>query len=234
MQRLGANSASRRGERVSSGLLPLLVLALASSGCSTVAITKLERLPPQASIDVEVYRRAETERASRLAMQVAHLRADLRQAEEALVMAESGLRGTHTRADAVSGLAEARIQVKRAAAAAPWRSDELGEARLKLEEAQRQIDDGHFGAARFFVYRAQRIADNLEAEAARVYAEPDTRFTHGRGVNLRAGPSKHDPILGVLPDRTPVVPESRRADWLLVRTASGEVGWIHGSLVRAN
>jgi SH3-like domain-containing protein len=234
MQRLGANSASRRGVQVCSGLLSLLVLVLSTSGCSTVAVTRLERLPPKANIDVEVYRRAETERASRLAKQVVHLRADLQQAEEALVMAESGLRGTHSRADAISSLAEARIQVKRAATAAPWRSDELGEARLKLNEAQRQIDDGHFGAARFFVYRAQRITDNLEAEAARVYAQPNTRFTRGRLVNLRAGPSKQDPILGVLADRTPVFPENRRAAWVLVRTASGEVGWVHSSLLQAN
>jgi len=215
---------------LSRGLLAL-ACGLAGAGCTTVTSTEIERVRPQPTIDVEVYRRAETDRAARLARQVETLQADLRQAEEALVMAESGLRGTHSRADAVSRLAEARIQVERAASAAPWRAEEVERARVKLAEAERQVEDDHFGAALFFVYRAQRIADALEAEAARVYAGPDTRFIRGKRVNLRAGPSTSEPVLGVLPDGTPVFPERHRSSWVLVRTPSGSVGWVHGTLL---
>jgi len=183
------------------------------------------------SVDVEVYRRAETERAARLAQEVERLRADLAQAEEALVMAESGLRDTHSRADAVSSLAEARIQVERAAAAAPWRTQDLDEARAKLDEAARQVDAGHFGAAFFFVYRAARIASQIEGEAAQVLDRPDTRFIRGRRVNVRVGPSTTESILVVLSSGTPVFPEKTQSAWVLVRTTAGAVGWVHSGLL---
>ncbi len=61
------------------------------------------------------------------------LRADLLQAEESIVSLESGLRGLHTRADAVSAVAEARIALERVSRSAPWRRDRIAEAREKLE-----------------------------------------------------------------------------------------------------
>jgi hypothetical protein len=182
-------------------------------------------------IDVEIYRRAEADRAARLAREVERLKDDLRQAEEALVMAESGLRGSHSRADAVSRLAEVRIQVERAAKAAPWRPHTILEAQRKIEEATRQVQAGHFGAALFFVYRAERIASNLETEADQVYGDPGTRFIRLEHVNLRSGPSTANRVLAVLSVGTPVFPESHGHGWVLVRTANGTLGWIHASLL---
>lgn len=209
-----------------------LLLAACLAGCSSAPPPPAEPVAKVfPSIDSEIYRRAETDRADRLAAEVQRLRADLRQAEEALVMAESGLRGTHSRADAVSSLAEARIQVERAAQSTPWREDEIAEARAKLEEAARQIELAHFGAALFFVYRAERTSSMLEGEAARVHATPDVRYIRAKQVNLRAGPSTAEPILGVLSSGTPVHPESRNKRWVLVRTAQGALGWVHGSLL---
>lgn len=208
----------------------LLTAASIGLGCSSPP-------PPQhatglhPSIDVEVYRRAETERAARLAAEVERLRADLVQAEEALVTAESGLRGTHSRANAVSGLAEARIQVERAAASAPWRTAEIAEARAKLDEAAFQVEEGHFGAALFFVYRAERIASQVEDEADQVLASSNARFVQGRRVNLRAGPSTDESVLAVLSSGTPVFPEKNQAPWILVRTPAGAIGWVHDSLL---
>lgn len=200
-------------------------------GCSTAAPCPPAAPRAAAEIDVEVYRRAETERAARLAREVGQLRADLQQAEGALVAAESGLRGSYSRADAVSSLAEARIRVARAGKAAPWRSTELGEARAKLDDAAIQVAEGHFGAAQFFVYRAERIGDALEAEAESVYATPGAGFIRGRRVNLRSGPSTDDSVLSVLTFGTPVFPESDEPPWVLVRTASGDVGWVHDTLI---
>ena len=184
-------------------------------------------------IDVAIYRRAEVDRASRLEAEVKRLRVDLRQAEEAIVLAESGLRGSHSRADAVSSLAEARIQVERAATVAPWRGGMIAEALGKLGEADSQIQEGHFGAALFFVYRSNRIAELLEREARMVRDQSDTQYVRVRGVNLRAGPSTSDRVLGVLSQGTPVFPERREEAWTLVRVASGSVGWVHQSLLRA-
>ncbi len=185
----------------------------------------------RAEISAEVYRRAESERADRLAREVMRLRADLRRAEEALVAAESGLRGNHSRADAVSTLATARIQVERAASSAPWRSDRIADAREKLDDADRQVREGHFGAALFFVYRALRISDEISLEAQKANASPGTRFVKPAKLNLRAGPSTEHRVVTVLSRGTPVFPETRRADWVLVRTAPGSVGWVHEDLI---
>lgn len=184
-------------------------------------------------IDVAVYRRAQVDRASRLEAEIQRLRADLRQAEEALVLAESGLRGDHTRADAVSSLAEARIQVERAATLAPWRTNMVAEARGKLEEADNQIQQEHFGAALFFVYRSTRIAELLQREARVVRDRPGTRYVRASRANLRAGPSTTDSVVGVLTEGTPVFPERRKEAWTLVRETSGSVGWVHESLLRS-
>lgn len=228
--------ASGRSRRVSGPAGVLVAAALLLGACANRAPTVVvEREAPASApptIDVEVYRRAESDRAARLAREVERLQADLLRAEEALVMAESGLRATHTRADAVSSLAEARIRVERAAAAAPWRPTEIAEARTKLAEAERQVEQDHFGAALFFVYRARRVADTLEGEAKQVYATEGTRFVKSDRVNLRAGPSTIDPVLAVLSQGTPVFPESSEQEWLLVRASTGSVGWVHTSLLR--
>jgi hypothetical protein len=183
--------------------------------------------------DAAVYRSAQQEWGEHLEREIANLRADLRQAEEAMVAIESGLRGLHTRADAVSTLAEARIAVERAAQNAPWREAEAREARGKLEEAERQLQAGHTGSAVFFASRARRIADVLNEEAARVAHSPEARFIHGLRVNLRAGPSTSDRVIEVLGQATPVFPERQEGNWVLVRTPAGPVGWIHASLIRS-
>jgi len=61
------------------------------------------------------------------------LRADLREAEEAMVAIESGLRGVYSRADAVSTLAESRIAVERASQNVPWRGERVLDAQQKIE-----------------------------------------------------------------------------------------------------
>ncbi|MCZ6782450.1 MAG: SH3 domain-containing protein [Proteobacteria bacterium] len=218
--------ASRSGSSRIRGFAAVVALVLLP-GCQWVGL----RSPWEPSIGPDIYRRAESQRARRLEQEVERLRADLRQAEEALVAAESGLLGTHGRADAVSSLAEVQIQVERAAREAPWRRAEIAEAKAKLGEGDRLIQQGHFGAALFFVYRAQRIADHLQGEAQQVAATLGARFIRGRHVNLRAGPSTDDPVLTVLTAGTPVFPERRRNGWMLVRTPSGPVGWVHADLV---
>jgi hypothetical protein len=149
-----------------------------------------------------------------------------------MVAIESGLRGIHTRADAVSSLAEARIAVERASRSVPWRPAKVQEAHAKLEEAERQLDAGHSGSAVFFASRARRIAETLNEEAEQVARHASTRFVRARRVNLRAGPSTEAAVVGVLSESTPVFRERSEGDWVLVRTTKGPVGWIHASLLR--
>jgi hypothetical protein len=167
-----------------------------------------------------------------LELEIERLRADLRSAEEALVAVESGMRGGQTRAEAVSRLAEARIEVDRAARRAPWRGDAVAEARAKLDEAERELEAGHIGAAVFFVSRASRIAATLVEEAALVEKTPTTRYVNGARVNLRAEPTTESAVVAVLPSELPVFPEADAGEWVLVRTVSGKVGWVHARLLR--
>jgi hypothetical protein len=180
----------------------------------------------------EVYRSAQAERVAYLEREIERLRADLRQAEESLVAIESGLRGVHTRADAVSLLAEARIEVDRAGRNIVWRPERMREAHAKLDEAERQLQAGHAGSAVFFASRAQRIAQNLNDEALKLTLDDSARFVKTERANLRAGPSIEHDVVGTLEQATPVFAERERGGWVLVRTLGGPVGWIHTSLLR--
>lgn len=218
---------------------PLLLALLGVLGVTAACSSPPPPAPPERSDEQEmarladqVKRKAESERIEELERQVARLQADLRHAEESLVSAESGLRGSQTRADAVTSLADARIQVRRGAEAAPWRQDEIAEAEDKLREADVQIGDGHFGAAVFFVYRAERLAQQLQREGELVRANPSTRFVAAKLVNLRSGPSTSDPVVTTVSEGTPVMPERFEEPWALVRTVTGPVGWIHSALLR--
>ena len=205
--------------RVFAALAGAAVL-VASGGCSS-----LNRG------DAAVYRRAESQRIEYLEREVERMRADLRQAEEAMIYLESGMRGEHTRADAVSTVAGARVAVESACERAPWRSTDCDEARGKLEEAERQIQRQRMGAAIFFASRAQRIADDVTGEARVVARMGNALFVRGARVNLRSGPSMEDTILRVLTRSTPVFQERRDGEWVLVRTHAGRVGWIYGALL---
>jgi hypothetical protein len=141
------------------------------------------------------------------------------------------MRGTQRRAEAVSMLAEARIQVDRAAKRAPWRASTAAEAREKLDEADRQLAADHLGSAIFFVSRATRIAAGLDAEADVVARSPDARRVKPHRANLRAEPSTESPVLGVLSAQLPVFVEGNEGEWALVRTVSGQVGWLRADLL---
>jgi hypothetical protein len=218
----------RRRTILSAGLV--LIAAL---GCANPApVPRSVPVAPAIPDDHHVYDHAERDRAELLAREVERLTADLVAAEQALVSAESGLRGESSRADAVSTLAGARIQIDRARDQAPWQSPSLDEAGEKLDEAQRQIDAENFGSAIFFAHRAERIAKRAREESEIAQHEEGFRRIAGDRVNLRDGPSTDHGVLAVLPRGSPVFPEREESEWLLIRTARGRVGWIHTSLVQ--
>lgn len=218
--------------------ITLVASLVAALGCTQLGSTAppLDRpaptgSPASSSADAAVYSAARDARTAHLEREVARLRADLAQAEEAMVTIESGLRGQHTRADAVSTVADARIAVDRAARSTPWRREEIEEARAKLTEAERQLRAGHSGSALFFASRAARIAETLNEEAYEVARARDMRLIETSRANLRSGPSTDDRILAVLDAATPVFPQRRQGEWLLVRTPSGPIGWLHDSVL---
>ena len=216
----------------------LLIPALLAAGCQSppppppvapepVVVAPVEPSP-------EILRLADADRVRALETEVDRLRQDLKTAEETLLAVESGMRGNQGRAAAVSALAETRIQVDRAAKRAPWRVTEAAEARAKLVEAERLLDEQHVDSAVFFVSRARRIADSLVAEADRVRSNRDAAFVRGERVNLRKAPSKTSPILSTLPARLPVFVVGRDGEWSLVRTTTGDVGFVRADLLTAN
>jgi hypothetical protein len=226
--------------------IPFATLALAL-GCQSSPLATLfhrseplplplppppQETPNAAEFDAEVFVRAQNERREYLEREVARLREDLQQAEDSIVHLESGLRGLHTRADAVSAVAEARIALERVSKNVPWRRDRVAEARAKLEEADRQLASDHLGAAVFFAARAQRITDALGAESQQVAKWSTRRVIRAPRVNLRSAPSEKASIVDVLSRETPLYPERGLPEWILVRTPDGRVGWVHGSLVK--
>ena len=239
----GSTSWSRWTRRIEIGVRLGLAAVVCTSvvGCANLelpfGLSRDEQngsRPVAGTVNVEQaqrFREAETERAANLLQEIARLKADLKTAESALVEAESGLAGSHTRADAVSSLATTRIQIERAATCAPWRSDEIEDARTKLEEAERQVSEGRFGAALFFVYRARRVAESVLDEADIVAKNGSARMIRGSQVNLRAGPSTNDMILSVLARGTPIFPQVNEGEWVLVQVSGGPAGWIHRRLV---
>ena len=64
-------------------------------------------------------------------------------------------------------------------------------------------------------------------------AAPEALLVTRTRANLRVGPSRADAVLDVIPKATPVVPEKRQSSWVQIRTPSGQLGWVHGSLVIA-
>lgn len=222
----------------------LVVLCALSTGCaelmpettaSAPAVrNKPDVLPIPAAVtdsEAELIRRAEFERVQSLEREVERLRMDLRRAEDALIVVESKLRSGHSRAAVVSALAEAQIQLNKVSRAAPWRPDTISEAQDKLHMAQKHIDEEYFGAAVFFVYRANRIVEDLNYEASIVDSSAQVMFINRPKVNLRSGASTAEEILQVMVQGTPVVREKQKGEWVLIRTLTGMVGWVHRSLL---
>lgn len=230
---------------VSGGLrAPLRVAGLCAMGLLTACMSPAPRPVPVSVPEphseavciehAEVYEKADEQRTELFEREIVRLRADLFQAEQSIVTIESGLKGSLTRADAVSAVAEARIAVDRAADDAPWRSAEIQGARAKVQEADRQLQEGRIGSAIFFASRSQRVAADLIDEARRVAQADNVRFVSGRRVNLRKGPSTDQRVLSVLLRGEPVFAEREETSWILVRTPAGEVGWVHTPLLRGS
>jgi len=190
------------------------------------------REPKIVYLTKEVARKSSADRVSELENTVQQLQFDLDVAEGTLVSVESGLRAGLTRADAVAKLAEARIRLRRVSEAQPWRTQLLQEANGKLDKADTHIGSSNYGAAIFFIHRAERLLSLLQAESGKIANSKGVYIVDVDRANLRAAPSVEESILTVLNRGTPLFWESSADSWYLVRTMRSAVGWIHQRLVR--
>lgn len=99
----------------------------------------------------------------RLEERTALLQHALEQAEAELIRSRARLKGTETKAEAASAIAEARILMRRLNA----RSSAAALCRDALAEAARRLAADNYGAAMFFALKAQSIASRALADPPR-------------------------------------------------------------------
>ncbi len=212
----------------------LAVLVLWLSGCGGFGAPSLfgdEHLRSERRNVLE--RRASEAQIERLKNEVRRLESDLRQAELFLIAAESRLAGAHTKAEAVRMAAEARNLLEVLSKQAPWWDEEIALARQKLAESDEHLKSAHVGAAILLASHATRIAAAIEEELETVRRAKNVRRVRVQRANLRSGPSTKSEVIGVIRRGHPVFQEKTKRDWVLVRTPSGRVGWVNGTLLES-
>ncbi len=225
--------------------VPLAMLVVGATGCATLAQKPAPSQPEpvnkkqiaeeaRSKIVTKVILKADNERIDRLEREIERLKAELARAEQTLIAVESGLQSGYTRADAVKSLAEAQINLEKTMGFSPWHDEKIVQAQEKLKTARSHIDAGRFGAGLFFVYRVNSIVRNVNDEADAIRTSPNLLFVNKPRANLRTGPSTNHKIVTTLTQETPLFLENRSGKWVLVRTLSGTVGWMHAGLVSRN
>jgi hypothetical protein len=175
--------------------------------------------------------RRSDEEVLRLEERVTLLQRDLDITETEVIRTKARLKGTATKAEASSAIAEARILVRRLGdARGP--SASLARGQELIAKAEELLDQENFSAAAFFALRAQEVA--TKAPAVRDTAErtpPQPRYVVRAAVaNIRRGPGTGEPVVGRAPRGAQVVALAVRWEWVKV-THAGVTGWIHGSLL---
>jgi hypothetical protein len=212
----------------------LAILTLLSTGCAQLPDDielpgwPLSRSRPDAELEELRRDRARLEiRGERLEREIERLRTDLRHAEQALGTRESAV-APPGRTDAVSAHADARTRVDIAADLLPADSATLKEAQRALLESEYHLLAKNYSTSLFYAGRARRGADSLILNAD---GEPVTLRVTGSHVRLRGEPNTSSDVRGMLQREARVAPEGRDGDWVRVRTESGDVGWVHESLL---
>lgn len=228
--------------RAIGATLPVTVFSISLVGCGVLPqkpaaqqVEPVKETPSEdaarSNIVTKVILKADTERIEQLEREIVRLKTELARAEETLVAVESGLQSGYTRADAVKSMAEAQMQLEKTTGLAPWHTGQITQAQDKLTTAQSHIDAGRFGAGLFFIHRVNSIVKNVNNETEAIRTSPNLLFVGKRRANLRGGPSTKHKVVATLTQDTPLFTEDRSEKWVLVRTLSGTVGWIHAGLL---
>lgn len=169
----------------------------------------------------------------RLEDKIGVLQRDLEMTETEIIRTKARLKGTETKAEASSAIAEARILMRRL-------SDEKKTASLArcqelIAKAEQLLKEDNYGAAAFFAFKAQDTAIKAQETPSTEGPEvspPQKRYVVKAAVaNIRKGPGTAEPIVATAPQGASLEALALRGEWLKV--GFGKVtGWVHRSLVQ--
>ncbi len=213
---------------------------IAEAWCASAVVAQAAQAKPPAqpvTADPEKLaaraRQAESDQR-RLEDRVAQLQRELELTEQEVIRTKARLKGTETKAEVSSAIAEARILMRRLAddrgkAATLARCQEL------IARAETLLSEENYGAAAFFALKAQDTAvktpDAAGPGPAALRSPPQQRYVvKAPQANLRRGPDTREPVVAVVTRGTALEALALRGDWVQVRSEAGS-GWVHRSLV---
>jgi uncharacterized protein YgiM (DUF1202 family) len=176
-------------------------------------------------------RRSEAEER-RLEERVALLQRNLEMTETELIRTKARLKGSETKADASSAIAEARVLMRRMLDAR-GRSASLNLCQEKLDRAEKLLALDNYGAALFFASQAQDLLGALHRgpEESEEPAPRQAYVVAASSANLRAEPNASSKVVARLVRGTSVEAQAMRGEWMRVN-AQGAVGWVLANLLK--
>ncbi|MCB1856984.1 MAG: SH3 domain-containing protein [Gammaproteobacteria bacterium] len=243
----------------SFGWFPLSLLIVLLSGCeslrldptNTTVVDRSAAEPAVAQDDLEALR-------SRLALrsrEVAELRLQLlaKQAEinrslaaheralEEVVRTNAKLRSRDTRADTVSRIAEASLEIENARdRVGEEQQHTLEQAENLLESSREELDKGHFSSASYLADKALNLVRPLHAlpEAdSGLSLQEETRFATSlamkttRPSNVRERPERGARIRYQLERNRVVEAHAHSGRWIRISDEDGVEGWVYYNLL---
>ena len=168
--------------------------------------------------------------------------AKLDDARQEVVRAMAKLQTLATKAEAASGMAEAKITLDSLRpGAGPQPPPEVAQAARLLQQSGAAFDNGNYGGALYLANQAKSVASagqgllaSRDQGAVRQgevpFALPLRLRTIGAG-NLRSGPGTTFKVLAALEAGTAVVAYAYVDMWVRVRDENGHSGWMFYNLV---
>jgi hypothetical protein len=159
-----------------------------------------------------------------------------------VVRAKAKLRGSESKAEAASELAEAEISFADLAEVPGGpETPEYEQAAQLIEDSSLEFDAENFGGA---IYLASQAKSVISLGQVRLGERAPFETTAGeipfgvplplsllKNSNIRAGPGLDFRILGTLRQGTPLVGYSYQGEWIHVRLEDGTTGWVYQTLV---
>ena len=228
----------------------LLAFGLAGAACATGGSAHKTRVAPRAAVETVTVRDPELEqRAARLQLhlledeaQLEDMQTRLDDARQQVVRAMAKLQTFATRAEAASGMAEAKIAFDSLKAAAGQQTlPEVGQTARLLQMSSTEFDKQNYGGALYLANQAKGVAAMGQGRLSSgdrgglrpgevAFVLPLQLQTVGNG-KVRDGPGTGFKTLFTLEAGSTLVAYSYLETWVHVRDDTGRSGWIHYSLV---